>query len=139
MHSQQNPDVTAALHLAEHCVFLAGGGHMSPHARTADFFRNAATDPAFSNGYVLAVHNVTTPQDVHYPVWEMHPDGDELLIVISGALSAEYRENDAIRSVALPQLSALVVPSGLWHRLVVAAPSVLMAVTPRHNTVHQER
>ena len=139
MQSNSLRDAAAAVQLAENCIHLAREGHMSSHARTADFFKNAATDPAFSNGFVLAVHNVTTPSDVHYPTWEMHPEGDELLVSISGSLSVEYREDNEVRTVPLPTLSAFVVKAGLWHRLFVAAPSVLMSITPRHNTVHDER
>ena len=110
---------------------------MSSHAKTTRFLKDAGTDPALADGRILAVHTVTTPQDVHYPIWEMHPEGDELLVLLSGLLSVEYRRNDETRTAPLPPLSAFIVPAGIRHRLIVEAPSTLMAITPRHNTVHE--
>jgi quercetin dioxygenase-like cupin family protein len=68
----------------------------------------------------------------------MHPDGDELLILASGSLSVEFREGETKRTAPLPPQAAFIVPAGIWHRIVVDEPSVLLVVTPRHNTMHEK-
>jgi hypothetical protein len=35
------------------------------------------------DGRTLALYCTNSPDDLHYPVWEMHPEGDELLILAS--------------------------------------------------------
>jgi mannose-6-phosphate isomerase-like protein (cupin superfamily) len=111
---------------------------MRPYAKTAEFFRDAVTNPDLTDGLVLSLHEVNTPRDVHYPAWEMHPEGDELLMVSSGSLGIELRKERIERAATLPPRSAFIVPAGVWHRLIVHEPSVLLAITPGHNTVHEK-
>jgi mannose-6-phosphate isomerase-like protein (cupin superfamily) len=140
MGLQQPPEENhaAIFSLLDNCVYLATDGSMRSHAKTAEFFRNAGRNPAFNDGRVLALYHVNGPQDVHYPVWEMHPDGDELLILGSGSLSVEFREGETTRTAPLLPQAAFIVPAGIWHRIIVEEPSVLLVVTPRHNTMHEE-
>jgi mannose-6-phosphate isomerase-like protein (cupin superfamily) len=135
---QQHAGALAALGLADTCIYLAPDGSMRPCTKTAAFFRSAGTNAELAKGRVLALFEVRTPRDVHYPAWEMHPEGDELLMLASGALAVEFRDGDTHRTTPLPSRSALIVPAGLWHRLIVHEPSVLIAITPRHNTVHEK-
>lgn len=132
-HSQTRTSIS----LPDNCVYLARDGSMRPYAKTAEFFRNAGKNPALRNGLVLTLHEVNTPQDVHYPAWEMHPEGDELLICAFGSLAVEFRNEGIERTAPLPLRSAFIVPVGVWHRLIVHEPSVLIAITPGHNTVHE--
>jgi mannose-6-phosphate isomerase-like protein (cupin superfamily) len=85
----------------------------------------------------LSHHQVNGPDDVHYPAWEMHPEGDEILILTSGALSVEWQEGTLERSARLTPQAALVVSARVWHRVIVHEPSQLIAITPRQNTVHK--
>ena len=129
---------SAALGLKDHCIYLARDGTMRAYARTVEFLRSAGTNPELMDGRVLSLHQVTGPHDVHYPDWEMHPEGDELLILASGSVSVELREDDMGRTVSVPPQAAFIVPAGIFHRLIVHTPSVLMAITPGHNTVHEK-
>jgi mannose-6-phosphate isomerase-like protein (cupin superfamily) len=134
-HRRREP---AALDLQNNCIYLARDRAMRPYAKTAGFFRNASKDPGLMDGRILALHHVADPRDVHYPTWEMHPEGDELLILASGSLSVEFREAEKERTAPLPPQTAFIVPAGTRHRLIVHEPSVLIAITPRHNTVHEK-
>jgi mannose-6-phosphate isomerase-like protein (cupin superfamily) len=126
-----------SISLPDNCLYLARDGSMRPYAKTAEFFRNAGTNPDLMDGLMLTLHEVNTPRDVHYPDWEMHPEGDELLILSSGSLTMEFRKERIERTAPLPLRSAFIVPAGLWHRLIVHEPSVLIAITPGHNTLHE--
>jgi len=129
-------ELVAALSLAEQCIHLAPDGSMRSYAKTAGFLRSSGESPEFRDRRVLALYEVSTPQDVHYPTWEMHPQGDELLIALSGSLAVEFREAGAGRKAMLPPRSAIVVPAGVWHRLIVNERSLLIAITPRQGTAH---
>ena len=47
---------------------------------------------------------------------EMHPDGDELLYLVSGSVDVVLEEDGREERVELEPGQALVVPRGLWHR-----------------------
>jgi hypothetical protein len=137
MNLQSHGQDSAPLDLKENCIYMPRDGTMLSHAKTAEFFRTSGRRPEFRNGRTLALHCVSSPEDVHYPVWEMHPEGDELLILASGSLSVDLREGKTERTVPLSTRAAFIVRAGIWHRLIVHEPSVLIAVTQRHNTVHE--
>jgi mannose-6-phosphate isomerase-like protein (cupin superfamily) len=61
---------------------------------------------------------------------EMHPDGDELLYLISGAAIVTLELADGDRVVELGAGEAVVVPKGVWHKLTMQQPYHLIHVTP---------
>jgi mannose-6-phosphate isomerase-like protein (cupin superfamily) len=64
---------------------------------------------------------------------EMHPDGDELLYLISGAVTVTLELTDGDRLVDLGPGDAVVVPRGVWHRITMREPGQLIHVTPGPN------
>ena len=60
---------------------------------------------------------------------EMHPDGDELLFVISGRLSV-VGDSDPNHPVVLGPGEACIVRQGEWHRVDVLEPTQLVHITP---------
>jgi len=62
--------------------------------------------------------------------WEMHPDTDELLVVISGSVTVEIlTETDSIdHDLVAGQF--VVVPQGLWHRHRDVNDLIEMYLTP---------
>ena len=64
-----------------------------------------------------------------WPHWEMHPEGDELLILLSGAADLLIDGPDGHRVVELRGPSSCLVPTGAWHTAVVREPGDLVAVT----------
>lgn len=61
----------------------------------------------------------------------MHPEADELLVVVSGAIDVLLEEDGAERVVPLTAGRAAIVPRGVWHRLVVCEPGRLLFVNSR--------
>jgi mannose-6-phosphate isomerase-like protein (cupin superfamily) len=62
---------------------------------------------------------------------EMHPDGDELLFLISGHISVLFLERESAEQlVELSPGQAVVVPRGVWHRVLPKEPSQLLYITP---------
>ena len=60
---------------------------------------------------------------------EVHPDGDEMLYVISGKLRV-IGESDPTAAVELGAGDACIVRKGEWHRVRVIEPTRLVHVTP---------
>ncbi len=68
---------------------------------------------------------------------EMHPDGDELLYLISGRVDVIIEEDGRERTVELAPGQAFVVPSGVWHRVSLREPSQLLHITPGPGGEHR--
>ena len=69
-------------------------------------------------GHLLGVFQIASPDDLHSDTWEMHPSGDEILLV-AGELGVEY--SDGSRRTARPEPGrGMVMPKGVWHRLLCA-------------------
>jgi mannose-6-phosphate isomerase-like protein (cupin superfamily) len=69
---------------------------------------------------------------------EMHPDGDELLYLVSGAIEVIFDDGDqetigVQTSVVLRAGDAVVVPRGVWHLIEVIEPAYFVHVTPGPN------
>jgi mannose-6-phosphate isomerase-like protein (cupin superfamily) len=66
---------------------------------------------------------------------EVHPDGDELLYLVSGAVEVVFDDGDeqtigAETTVVLRAGDAVVVPRGVWHQVRVIEPAYFVHVTP---------
>lgn len=64
---------------------------------------------------------------------EMHPDGDELLYVISGAITVTLELAGGKTGVDLGAGEALVVPQGVWHQITTTEPAQIIHITPGPN------
>jgi mannose-6-phosphate isomerase-like protein (cupin superfamily) len=63
---------------------------------------------------------------------EMHPDGDEVLYMISGHANVVFLDS-ADPDVELKPGAGLVVPQGMWHRVDILEPSQIVYATPGPN------
>ncbi len=68
---------------------------------------------------------------------ERHPNGDEILVLISGRLDVVLDEEGGRRTVALRPGEACFVPHGVWHWQLVHEPSRLLALTCGKGTEHR--
>jgi mannose-6-phosphate isomerase-like protein (cupin superfamily) len=68
---------------------------------------------------------------------EVHPDGDELLYLVSGAITVRLELPAGDRTVDIAAGEALVVPMGTWHRITLRQPGTLIHITPGPNGDHR--
>ena len=69
----------------------------------------------------------------------MHPAGDEILILMSGAFALEIeREDGTVETIEMRAGSTCVVPEGLWHRGLAREPGELVFITPGAGTQRSE-
>jgi len=64
---------------------------------------------------------------------EVHPDGDELLYLVSGAVTVTLELSGGSTSVELGAGDAIVVPQGVWHQITTREPGRLVHITPGPN------
>ncbi|MEM7100919.1 MAG: cupin domain-containing protein [Pseudomonadota bacterium] len=70
--------------------------------------------------------------------WEMHPDGDETLTLLSGRIDVVLDHNGHQELIELEPGSSAIVPSNVWHRQIVHAESELLFMTPGDTTQHRK-
>jgi len=63
---------------------------------------------------------------------EMHPDGDEVLYLISGRVNVVFLDSPQPDIVMKPG-EGLVVPKGVWHRVDILEPCQIVYLTPGPN------
>lgn len=99
-----------------------------------DVFRRLVTG---DRDHVIGAKHGLVPANFHADEWEMHPAGDEVLYLLTGALDVVLEEPAGERTVRLRGGQGCLVPRGVWHRLVLAQPSDLLFITPARGTRHR--
>ncbi|MBV9836096.1 MAG: cupin domain-containing protein [Alphaproteobacteria bacterium] len=98
------------------------------------FWSSLASRPELHGGRLLGA----TAQTQDWPHWEMHPAGDEILILMSGAFGLQIEHVDGrVETIEMRAGSTCVVPKGLWHRGLARAPGELVFITPGAGTQHR--
>lgn len=92
----------------------------------ASYWEHTGRGPELDDGRILSVFDY----DETWAWWERHPDGDELVVLLSGEI--ELLLDDALgqRAVRLRTGECAIVPAGAWHRAVILAPSQMLFITP---------
>jgi mannose-6-phosphate isomerase-like protein (cupin superfamily) len=99
----------------------------------------AATDPIVAH-LVGADGWLVTQYDVEHTGGheEMHPEGDELHYLVSGALDFVLAHDDGTETVISMRPGTMCnVPRGVWHRIEARAPSRGVAFTAGRGTQHR--
>jgi mannose-6-phosphate isomerase-like protein (cupin superfamily) len=71
------------------------------------------------------------------PVWEMHPDTDELFYIIDGEFEITLLEQESPEHFVVPAGSAFSVPKGVWHKPGAPGGAKFIYLTPGE-TLHSE-
>jgi mannose-6-phosphate isomerase-like protein (cupin superfamily) len=111
---------------------LDGQGRVAAHPVDDQFWATVET-----NTDLLANLVGVYPGDADWPHWEMHPDGEEILVLLDGRMTMILDEAGVERRVELAPGSTLVVPRGVWHRALMSEPSRLLAITYGQGTQHR--
>jgi mannose-6-phosphate isomerase-like protein (cupin superfamily) len=101
---------------------------------SSDFVTNTPGPPRRVPGLVVGAP-IMTRNAPHGG--EMHPDGDELLYLISGSVSVVLELPDETRTLEVGPGQAVIVPKGVWHRVVIHEPSQLVHLTPGPGGEHR--
>jgi mannose-6-phosphate isomerase-like protein (cupin superfamily) len=133
-----------AFELANTYTFLEDGG-AAPLVPTGEgFWKDLMSgDPqtpdavrvARGSGWLVAKYRIAEDTTS----WEMHPAGDELLVMISGQMGVVLEQSGNETVVEVPAGKACIVPRGTWHRQVVRSPGDYLGATYGKGTQHRAR
>jgi mannose-6-phosphate isomerase-like protein (cupin superfamily) len=105
-----------------------------------NIFSELAAQPAGSfldvvqfNGSNVGACNITGTS----PIWEMHPDTDELFYVLDGEFEITLLKDDGMEHFVAPAGSVFSIPKGLWHKPAAPQGVKLIYLTPGI-TLHSE-
>ena len=115
---------------------LAPDGAGTNKVVTERFYEELGTEFNPFTGHVL-VQQFSFDQP--WPTWEVHPEGDEFVYLLSGDTDFVLREGSEERTVRVSQPgSYVVVPKGAWHTARPHAPTTMLFVTPGEGTLNAE-
>jgi mannose-6-phosphate isomerase-like protein (cupin superfamily) len=80
---------------------------------------------ALGNGWLISEYEFTSD----WPTWEMHPNGDEFVYLLTGSADLLLERSDGARTLQLRDTGAVLVPRGVWHTAKVHSPSRMLHVT----------
>lgn len=88
----------------------------------------------FHNEFLMA----NGSYDKDWPMWEMHPSGDEIVCLLSGSATFILEQAHATTAIELKKTGEYVlVPKGVWHTAKVREPCRILFVTPGEGTQHR--
>lgn len=72
-------------------------------------------------------------------VWERHPAGDEVVVLLSGSVTMTIRKDGKVEVVTLNEPGeCVVVPRDLWHTAETTEPTRMLFITPGEGTENSE-
>jgi mannose-6-phosphate isomerase-like protein (cupin superfamily) len=84
-------------------------------------------------GWLVGLHHYGES----WSLWEMHPEGDEIVHVVAGAFEFVLDTAGSEKSVQVQAGLTLVVPKGVWHRAIVHTPGDAVHITFGKGTQHR--
>jgi len=87
----------------------------------------------FGRGWLVAEFEF----DDDWANWEMHPEADEFVYLISGSIDLLLELPDGTKRVAIDGEGAVLVPRGVWHTAKVHRRSRMLHVTMGAGTQHR--
>ncbi|HYM01643.1 MAG TPA: cupin domain-containing protein [Stellaceae bacterium] len=114
-------------------VQLSDGAGARQVPVTEDFWSEIDDRPDLAEGRLVCVF----PQRESWSIWEMHPAGDEIVCLLSGAIDLVLDDQGMERVVELRGRAACIVPRGVWHRAIVRSPGDALFITRGAGTEHR--
>jgi mannose-6-phosphate isomerase-like protein (cupin superfamily) len=121
------------LHPQQTYVHLAPDGTAQELPGDSFWQLPASTMNALGQGWMISEFAFTDD----WPNWEMHPEGDEFVYLLSGAVDLQLDRDGGVVTIALDGSGAVLVPRGIWHTAKVHAPSRMLHVTRGAGTQHR--
>jgi mannose-6-phosphate isomerase-like protein (cupin superfamily) len=88
----------------------------------------------FHNEYLVTTHSF----DADWPMWEMHPSGDEIVCLLSGSVTMVLEIDARERRIELNDATGyVIVPRGTWHTARTRQPCRMLFITAGEGTLHR--
>lgn len=130
------------------------GTDLSSHPVHLGLDASASVEPAFTGSpdwYAAYVdrHHEDGPQgrlvSLHafkksWDMWEMHPEGSEVVICTAGAITLYQEQADgSVAAIRLAPGQYAINDAGTWHTADVEGPSTALFITAGWDTQHRPR
>ena len=123
-----------ALRLASNFVVLDDQFRADTLEVTPDLYERLDEEYKEFAGHLL-ISNYTF--DADWPTWEVHPAGDEFVILLSGEADLVLAKDDGDVTIAMTEPGTFViVPQKTRHTARVRSNAVMMFITPGEGTIN---
>jgi mannose-6-phosphate isomerase-like protein (cupin superfamily) len=86
-------------------------------------------------GRLVSLHTFSKPWDS----WEVHPNGEELVVCIDGTFTLHQQIDDRVQTVMLRTGQAVVNPAGVWHTADIEGTATALFITAGEGTAVRPR
>jgi hypothetical protein len=115
-------------------VHLSDGPAAKRVEVTPDFWQTIDSNAELRGGRLVTASRFAAD----WPHWEMHPAGEELVVLTSGSVDLVLEDSaGAHTTLPLRERGAVLIPRGTWHWARVHAPSEMWFVTYGEGTRHR--
>ena len=111
-------------------VHLRDGGDAEAVKITSSFWTSSAVARG-KYDRIVGAFEFASDKDLHASMQEIHPNSDEVLFLVSGAIDILVEDRAGERRISLEAGQFAIVPRGAWHRLVMRAPGKLVFINSR--------
>ena len=88
----------------------------------------------FHNEYLVTTHTF----DADWPIWEIHPNGDEIVCLLSGTVVLVLESVEGTKSIELSNSGDYaLVPENTWHTAKANGPCRMLFITAGEGTQHR--
>ncbi len=124
---------STSLDLTRTYLDLQDGGKVAEIPVTDTFWQDLMSGGVRIEGRMVMAAEMTA--DMGH--WEMHPAGDEVLILMNGRAIVVLEEPEGTREIAVAAGETVIVPRGRWHRVKVVEPGKMVFMTAGEGTEHK--
>ena len=90
--------------------------------------------PELDQGRLMSAFSFSEP----WSMWERHPAGEELVMLLAGSATLVLEESGKRRSVQLNEPGSYVlVPRNVWHTATTSVKTTMLFLTPGAGTEHR--
>lgn len=118
--------------IAQEFVVLSPDKKATTVALTPDLYQRLDVEFGDFKGHeLIACHEFSG----NWPSWEIHPNGDEIVVLMEGAATFLLETEGGQRAVDLSRAGQyVVVPRGVWHTAHIREHARLLFITPGEGT-----
>jgi mannose-6-phosphate isomerase-like protein (cupin superfamily) len=123
------------VNLKDHCAVLEPDQSVDLVAVTAGLYQELdARFGGFKSHVLISMHDFETD----WGMWEYHPAGDEIVVLLSGAARMVLQRGSGEETVELvDQGSFVVIPRGVWHTALISTATRMLFITPGEGTLNR--
>lgn len=111
---------------------LDGAGEVKPLPVGPDFWADIDRNPDVRANLVAVFGG-----EGDWDHWEMHPKGDEVLVLLEGSMRLVLERPEGPKTVFMSPGATVVVPAGVWHRGTDQQGAKLLTITYGEGTAQR--